>query len=197
MFRNSHPEARRQQQLVTPLHSPLRNRVLVNGAIGIAIDWADRLIHPRWIHGWMANGRAPRQRCGQRVSVVEQDTRSRSTSALLNTTHGLALTAVFPTAGLKTQLYLPHGASATIRRVRRAAPQQHIPIDTQTAPTAAQANKPMAAQLVPALRESSSHLCRSCSHTRPCIWRPILVHELCHAATLKHSHESTPLHLSA
>ena len=78
------------------------------------------------------------------------------------------------------------GSTADVQSIRR-----------QDAPPAAQANRPMAAQFVPALCVSSFRLCCSCSHTRPCIWRPILVHELCHAAALRHFHESTTLHLSA
>jgi hypothetical protein len=48
MFRNNHPEARRQQQPVTP-HPP-GGQVQEQGPgqrRDITIDWADRLIHPR------------------------------------------------------------------------------------------------------------------------------------------------------
>jgi hypothetical protein len=78
------------------------------------------------------------------------------------------------------------GSTADVQSIRR-----------QHAPPAAQANRPMAAQFVPALCVSSSRLCCSCSHTRPCIWRPILVHELCHTAALRRSYESPSLLLSA
>ena len=100
----------------------------------------------------------------------------------------------FRRQGLKTQLCwsrpLPFGVCSR---------QHHSnTIDTQIgALPAALTRKPTAAQVVPALCASSFRLCSSCSHIRHYIWRPILVHELCHAAALRQSHESTTLHLSA
>jgi hypothetical protein len=38
--------------------------------------------------------------------------------------------------------------------------------------------------------ESSFRLCCSCSHSRPCVWRPILVHNLCPAAALRHANSN-------
>lgn len=146
----------------------------------------------------MANGKARRQRCGLRASVVERDTSSLAQHDSLHH-HSWPRHHGGPSGGgvFKTQLCLPRGASATIRRVRRAAPQQQYRYADSVHPSAALANKPMTAQVVPALCASSFRLCSSCSHTRSCIWRPILVHELCHVAALRHSHESTTLHLSA
>ncbi len=176
----------------------------------ITIDWADRLIHPRriirlngkwacWKPTLRPNGRGLCRQTQHRAGFAS---RRRPTpgcqSVTLHSSPPLeaffASTTAVPAVGLKTQLYWHRHVSATIRRVRRAASQQRI--DTQTACTL-QPLWPTSQWLHKLCRRcvaSSFRLCSSCSHARPCIWRPILVHELCHAAALRHFRESTTLH---
>jgi hypothetical protein len=198
MFRNNHPEARRQQQPVTP-HPP-GGQVQEQGPgqrRDITIDWADRLIYPRrdtrlnskW-EGLKATLR-PTGLCRRTRHKVAQHHRPPHHHSWPRLHGGPSASGAQDSALLASRCSCNHSACAagSTAAAYRYADSVH--------PPAALANKPMAAQVVPALCASSFRLCSSCSHTRPCIWRPSLVHELCHTAALRHFHESTTLHLSA
>jgi hypothetical protein len=135
-----------------------------------------------------------RQRCGQRVSVVERDTSLASPRFSSPTTRGPRLHGGLSDSGAQDSALF---ASLCLYCHSAASTAAVLSIRRQVLTPAALASGPMAAQVVPALCASSFRLCSSCSHTRPCIWRPILVHKLCHVAALRQSYESTTLLLSA